>query len=84
MLCDDLEGWYGVGRREVQEGSYVYRWLIHFLVQQKHNIIKQLHSNLKKQKQEEIKNDENEINTKCNKIRTRLKTRKCTFSSLSL
>ena len=51
MLCDDLEGWYGVGRREVQEGSYVYRWLIHFLVQQKHNIIKQLHSNLKKQKQ---------------------------------
>ena len=51
MLCDDLEGWYGLGRREVQEErSYVYRWLIHFLVQQKHNIIKQLHSNLKKTK----------------------------------
>ena len=51
VLCDDLEGWYGLGRREVQEeGSYVYRWLVHFLVQQKHNIIKQLHSNSKKQK----------------------------------
>ena len=51
MLCDDLEGWYGVGRREVQEkGSYVYRWLIHFLVQQKHSIIKQLHSNENKNK----------------------------------
>ena len=54
MLCDDLEGWYGVGRREVQERSYVYRWLIHFLVQQKHNIIKQLLSNLKKNKNKKL------------------------------
>ena len=54
MLCDDLEGWYGVGRREVQERSYVYRWLIHFLVQQKHNIIKQLLSNLKENKNKKL------------------------------
>ena len=33
-----------VGGRSKREGIYVYVWLIHFLVQQKHNIIKQLYS----------------------------------------
>ena len=36
MLCDDLEGWDGmggvVGERLKREGIYVYIWLIHFLV----------------------------------------------------
>ena len=37
MLCDNLEGWDGVGGgREVYEGgSYVYLWLIHVDVWQK-------------------------------------------------
>ena len=33
-----------VGGRSKREGIYVYVWLIHFLVKQKHNIIKQLYS----------------------------------------
>ena len=24
MLCDDIEGWDGGGRREVQEGQYIH------------------------------------------------------------
>ena len=28
-LCDNLEGWDGVGRRFEKEGTYVYLWLIH-------------------------------------------------------
>ena len=48
MLCDDLEGWeVGVGRETPEEGVYVYIWLIHDVVQQKHNILKQLYSNKK-------------------------------------
>ena len=39
MLCDHLEGWDREGGRETQEGgdmgTYVYIWLIHFVVQQK-------------------------------------------------
>ena len=35
-LCDNLEGWNGVGGgMEVQEGTYVYLWLIHVDVWQK-------------------------------------------------
>ena len=33
-----------MGGRSKREGIYVYVWLIHFLVQQKHNIIKQFYS----------------------------------------
>ena len=34
MLCDDLEGWDGIGggRKVKREGSYVYVWLIHWVV----------------------------------------------------
>ena len=49
MLFDDLEGWDREGGREAQEGGemgpYVYIWVIHFGVQQKHSIVKQLYSN---------------------------------------
>ena len=29
MLCDNLEGWDGVGRKFKKEGTYVYLWVIH-------------------------------------------------------
>ena len=36
VLCDDLDGWGEVvGGRLRREGTYVYIWLIHFVVQQK-------------------------------------------------
>ena len=37
MLCDNLEGWdgIGVGERFNREGKYVYLWLIHVDVWQK-------------------------------------------------
>ena len=37
MLCGDLSG------KEIQKRRYIYIyiWLIHFAVQQKHNIVKQ-------------------------------------------
>ena len=37
MLCDNLEGWDGVGRggRFEREGTYVYLWLIHVGVWQR-------------------------------------------------
>ena len=34
-LCDNLEGWDGVGGRFKREGTYVYLWLIHVDVWQK-------------------------------------------------
>ena len=35
--CDDLEGWDGKGGRGIRrEGVYVYLYLIHVVVQQKH------------------------------------------------
>ena len=52
--CDNLEGWNGVGGgRGVQEGTYVYLWLIHVDVWQKPTqycraIILQLKIKLKK------------------------------------
>ena len=51
MLCDNLEGFEGVGGgREVQERGdiYVYLWLIHVSIQgekNQHNTVKQLSSN---------------------------------------
>ena len=49
MLCDHLEGWGREGGREAHEGGdmgiCVCIQLIHFVVQQKHNIVKQLYSN---------------------------------------
>ena len=35
MLCDNLEGWDGVGGRFKREGTYVYLQLIHVDVWQK-------------------------------------------------
>ena len=37
VLCDNLEGWDGVGegRRLKREGTYVYLWLIHVDIWQK-------------------------------------------------
>ena len=37
MLCDNLEGWDGVGgwRKVKREGTYVHLWLIHVDVEQK-------------------------------------------------
>ena len=37
MLCDDLEGWdgMGLGGRPRREGIYIYIQLIHFIVQQR-------------------------------------------------
>ena len=39
MLCDHLEGWDRKGARETQEGGdmgmYVYKQLIHSVIQQK-------------------------------------------------
>ena len=35
MLCDNLEGWDGVGGRFKKEGLYVYLWLIHVDIWQK-------------------------------------------------
>ena len=38
MLCDNLEGWDGVGGvggRFMREGIYVYQWLIHVVTWQK-------------------------------------------------
>lgn len=34
----------GVGGTLKREGIYVHMWLIHFTVQQKHNVVKQLYS----------------------------------------
>ena len=49
MLCDHLEGWDREGGREMQEGrdmgTYVYVYLIHFVIKQKLTIVKQLYSN---------------------------------------
>ena len=48
VLCDNLEGWEGVGggRSFKREGTHVYLWLIHADIWQKPiNIIKQLSSN---------------------------------------
>ena len=36
MLCDNLEGWDGMGGgRQVQEGGVIYQWPIHADVWQK-------------------------------------------------
>ena len=37
VLCDDLEGWdgVGIGGRFKREGTYVYLWLIRMVVEQK-------------------------------------------------
>ena len=57
QLCDDLEVWdfrggrwgvcgtWVVGSRALREKIYVYLYLIHIVVQQKHNTVKQLYSN---------------------------------------
>lgn len=49
-LCDNLEGWDGVGsRREVQrEGTYAHRWLTHGdACRNQHKTVKQSSSKLK-------------------------------------
>ena len=51
LLCDNLEGWDGVGGG--REGTYVYLWLIHADVWQKPTqyckaIVLQLKINIKK------------------------------------
>ena len=33
MLCDNLEGWGGVGGMFKRQGIYVYLWLIHIVWQ---------------------------------------------------
>jgi hypothetical protein len=35
MLCDNLEGWYGVGDggRYKREGTYAYLWWIHVVAE---------------------------------------------------
>ena len=38
VLCDNLEGWDGVGGRFKREGTYVYLWLIHADVWYVHHI----------------------------------------------
>ena len=52
MLYEDLEGWDGaVGGRLKREEinththTHTHTQLIHFVVQEKHNIVKQLYSN---------------------------------------
>ena len=54
QLCDDLEGWdlvggvcgtWVVGSRALRGKIHVYLYLIHIVVQQKHNTVKQLYSN---------------------------------------
>ena len=35
VLCDNLEGWDGVGERFKREGTYVYLRLIHTVIRQK-------------------------------------------------
>ena len=35
MLCDNLEGWDGMGGRFKKEGTYIHMWLIHVDVWQK-------------------------------------------------
>ena len=37
VLCDNLEGWHGVevGKRFKSEGTYIYLWLILFVIWQK-------------------------------------------------
>ena len=42
MLCDNLEKWDGVGGKFKRDGTYIYLWLIHVDVWQKHNIVKDL------------------------------------------
>ena len=49
VLCDDLERCVGL-RAGSRWRIYVYIQLIHFIVQQKHNIVKQLYSNLNRKK----------------------------------
>ena len=60
-LCDNLEGWDGVGGRFKREGTYVYLWRIHVDVwQNQHNIVKLKKNKIweKKEKRKEIlKND---------------------------
>ena len=50
QLCDDLEGWdlvggvcgtWVVGSRALRGKIHVYLYLIHIVVQQKHNTVKQ-------------------------------------------
>lgn len=50
MFCDDPEEWDGRGEggRLKGEKIYVYRSLIHLVVQQEHNIVNQLYSRKKK------------------------------------
>ena len=53
VLCDNLEGWEGVGRRFKREGTYAYLWRIQVIVWQEPTqyckaIILQLKINLKK------------------------------------
>ena len=50
VLCDNLDGWGGVGGGGMfkGEGTYVYLWPIHVDIWQKqHNIVKPLNSNKK-------------------------------------
>ena len=45
-LCDNLEGWDGVGGGRLRkEGTCAYLWLIRIVWQSQHNIVKQLFCN---------------------------------------
>ena len=43
LLCGDLNG-EEIKKKKKKERVYEYWWLVHFAVQQKHNIAKQLYS----------------------------------------
>ena len=42
MLSDNLEEWVGLVGKFKREGTYIYLWLIHIDVWQKHSIVKDL------------------------------------------
>ena len=47
-LCDDLEGWDGMGEAQRKGRYYTYEWLTLLYGRNQHTIVKQLSSNQKK------------------------------------
>ena len=86
VLCDNLEGWEGVGRRFKREWTHVYLWLIPVVVCQKPTqcckaIILQLKINLKKDNVQ-IEKD-NILSSKKKKKKAQFKPWKTQFSEKS-